>query len=68
MRIRCPQLFITVADLDDIDAGSLGAGDQVGSAAAAGKGQYDVRLLVEHHLIALRPGRDAPIAPSRPAR
>ena len=63
MRIRCPQLFITVADLDDIDAGSLGARDQVGSAAAAGKGQYHVRLLVEHYLIALRPGRGVPFLP-----
>ena len=43
------------SDLDDLDAGLLGARDHVGGAATAGKGQYDIWLLVEHHLIALRP-------------
>src|SRR5262245_16792608 len=51
------------SDSDDLDAGLLGARDHVGGATTAGKGQYDVRLLVEHHLIALRSGRGAPLLP-----
>ena len=51
------------SDLDDLDAGLLGARDHVAGAATAGKGQYDIWLLVEHHLIALRPGRGAPLLP-----
>ena len=70
MRRRCRKSGRTAryqsslpSDLDDLDAGLLGARDHVGGAATAGKGQYDIWLLVEHHLIALRPGRGAPFLP-----